>query len=162
MRKYILTSEQSAANCGFTDLIVIPYTDWAGKTASFDTALLTLDKGDVVYDQTTLCIKTAFAGTITGNTMTAAVGRTASAYADFLAAITLSTTGTWDATVDTANYTVAAGAGIAHQPIAADSTIVYLRLAITAGSTSLTGLTAGEMQIWLKICRSSGRNRILA
>ena len=57
---------------------------------------------------------------------------------------------------------VAAGAGIAHQPIAADSTIVYLRLAITAGSTSLTGLTAGEMQIWLKICRSSGRNRILA
>lgn len=159
MRKYQLTAEQSAANAGFTDLFVIPYTDLltGNDDAATNVALVTLNAGDVVFADTILSIKTALAGTLTGDTIKLSVGRTGTAYTDILAASQVSTTGT------------AAAAGtvfstqVEHQNIASDSTVVYCQLTITAGTTHLTALTAGEFRIWMRISRASGgRNLITA
>ena len=154
MKHYLLTKDQRAQQ-GYTDLVVLTYADFldALDDAAYNVELLTLNKGDVVHAKTTLEIKTAIGGTITGDTIKLSVGRTGTAYVDLLAASTVATTGT----AALADVVFAAAAGLASDPIAADSTVVYCQMTMTAGTTHFSGATAGEFWIWLDISRKADR-----
>lgn len=137
---------------GFTDLVVITAADLTVTTDDLlqNIAILTLNKGDVVYPVTTLDLVTEFTPDPSANaTVTASVGRTASGYVDFLAASNLINAGTQIAT----KISYVAASTLATQVIAADTTVVYCQFDITDTDGDLATITAGELHIWLQISR---------
>lgn len=156
MRHYRLKDLQQTKT-GFTDLFVLTHEDLTVSTNDLlqDIALCTLNKGDVVFDKTVAQIKTEFTPDPSANaTVTVSVGRTGTGYTDFLAASNLINSGTQIA----AGIAYAAGASVANQVIAADSTVVYAQFDINDADGNLATLTAGEVHIWMAISRSADRD----
>lgn len=157
MRHYLLKNKQQA-NGGFTDLFVLTAADLASQStddALLNVALTTLNKGDVVLDNTMAHIKTEFTPDPSANaTVTLSVGRTGTAYTDMLAASNLINSGTQIA----ADVCYAAGASVAHQVIAADDTVVYAQFDITDTDGDLATITAGEVWVWMTISRKAERD----
>lgn len=157
MKAYRLHGSSQLGRLGFTDLFVIKATD-ADIVASttddllLNIALVTLNKGDTILDVTRAQIITALDPAPSANAaITISVGRTGAGYVDCLAAFTVMTAGAATA----ANNSATAGASIAHQTIAADSTVVYAQLDITDTDGALGDLTSGEIHIAMAIIRAS-------
>jgi hypothetical protein len=156
MKHYRLKDLQQTKT-GFTDLFVLKAADLTVTTDDLlqNIALCTLQKGDVVYDKTTAHIKTEFTPDPSANaTVTLSVGRTGTGYTDMLAASNLINSGTQIA-VDVA---YAAAAGVAHQVIASDDTVVYAQFDINDADGDLATITAGEVWVWMAISRAADRD----
>jgi hypothetical protein len=157
MRHYKLTAEQAAANCGFTDLYVIPYTDLTASALNDNTAknitLETFAVGDVIYNRLVV-VATAFAGPsdLTG---TVSLGTTADTGVEGTEALTIITGGTG----------AAAGTNKATPttwvPWRPGAAAVYAVFNADADS-GVDEYTAGEVRIWLQITRQSDRATIQA
>lgn len=155
MKHYRLKDLQQTKT-GFTDLFVLTHEDLTVDTNDLlqNVALCTLNAGDVVFDKTVAQIKTAFTPDPSANaTVTLSVGRTGTAYTDLLAASNLNNAGTQIA----AGVAYAAGASVANQVIASDSTVVYAQFDITDTDGNLAAHTAGEVHVWMAISRSADR-----
>lgn len=150
--KHLVLNDIERAMTGYTDKFTITAADFVGTTTDDllqNVALCKLMKGDVVLDKTILRIVTAFDPVPSANAVvTLSVGRTASGYVDLLAASNLV-----NSTAILANVAYAAGAAIAHQPIAADDTQLYAQVDITDTDGDLATMTTGEVEILMCICR---------
>lgn len=156
MKHYRLKTLQQTKT-GFTDLFVLTHEDLTVSTDDLlqNIALCTLKAGDVVFDRTTMQIKTAFTPDPSANaTVTLSVGRTSTGYTDLLAASNLNNAGTQIA----AGVAYAAAGGVANQVIAADDTVVYAQFDINDADGNLAAHTAGELHVWMAISRSADRN----
>jgi hypothetical protein len=158
MKHYILTKDQRAANCGYTDLVKLTADDLTATTNDLlqDVTMMTLNAGDIVYADTTMEVVTAWTPDPSSNaTVTLSVGRTATAYTDILAASNLINSGTQIA----AKVTYTNAAAIEDQLILSDSTTVYAQFDITDTDGALNTITAGEAWVWLRIFRWEDRDR---
>lgn len=152
MRHYLLNAAQKAANPGFTDCFVIPYTDLTEGTDNTAESV-TLDGlvlGDVVQQNVLVDITAAWNGdaALTGTVSVGVVGDTTA----LTPALTIATAGTGTA--------VGNGNQSASQTDAAyrASTGVNLVAEFTPDSDSANDeYTAGEIRIYMNISRFASR-----
>jgi hypothetical protein len=156
MKKYSFKEHERAMTGGYTDLFVCTHEDLTVSTNDLlqNIGLTTLNKGDVVFDRTMAEIIAEFTPDPSADaTVTVSVGRTAAGYTDMLAASNLINAGTQIGV----GVTYAAAAGVGHQIIAADSTVVNAQFDIADVDGNLAALTAGEVWIWMSILRRADR-----
>lgn len=161
MRHYKLSSEQAAANHGFTDLFVLTHADLTEATDNTDQAI-TLDAlafGDLVGYNALIEIETAFdaANVSADNALTVSLGVTG-ALTQIIGASALAAAGAGTAAVT--GYATAAGGAPYSTPTGGKNLIANFD--ITDADGALADYSAGEIRIWVNISRRSQRASIAA